>query len=283
MSSPVASIPLEDELGDVLEKALHFAGTTPDQAAQAADVSATKLRDALDYRSELTPAELTRLARVLQLNELGLAMLGQGAYPLPTPSPLPFCLHRLAMPHGIGVANAYLVTEPGSAAGVLFDTGPDLPRMQQAWPSSVRRIEAIFLTHVEAEHVGGLSEIAKHYGVTRVFSPAAVPVVTNHLLTEGKTWTSGGVRVTALSTPGHAKAHFAYLIESTTAPGGRRLLICGDLLFAGSLGGGYFCWKTLRASARRLMDLVPRDTVIAPGHGPMTTVDHELRYNPFFP
>ena len=32
---------------------------------------------------------------------------------------------------------------------------------------------------------------------------------------------------------------------------------------------------------RRVLAAVPGDTVVAPGHGPMTTAANELRYNPF--
>lgn len=283
MSTPALPLPLEDELGDVLEKALHFAALTPEQAATAAHVPEGKLRDALDDRSELSAAELTRLAAVLHLNELGLAMVAQDAYPLPAPPALPFCLHTLSVPHGIGCTNAYLLREPGGESGILFDTGPDLPRMQQVWPCAVRRIDAIFLTHVETEHVGGLAQLADHYAVRQVVSPVPLPMAANTVAVEGAKWIFGGLTVTAISTPGHAKAHFAYLVEAAHAPAGRRLLVCGDLLFAGSLGGGYFCWKTLTQSARRLMDMMPGDVVIAPGHGPLTSVENELRYNPFFP
>jgi glyoxylase-like metal-dependent hydrolase (beta-lactamase superfamily II) len=62
------------------------------------------------------------------------------------------------------------------------------------------------------------------------------------------------------------------------APG---LLVAGDLVFAGSVGGPYFCATRLRASLRRVLDAVPSGTAIAPGHGPMTTVEHERRFNPF--
>jgi glyoxylase-like metal-dependent hydrolase (beta-lactamase superfamily II) len=59
------------------------------------------------------------------------------------------------------------------------------------------------------------------------------------------------------------------------------LLISGDLVFAGSAGGGYFCCRQLQANVRRVLEAVPPGTVIAPGHGPLTTAENELRYNPF--
>ena len=52
-------------------------------------------------------------------------------------------------------------------------------------------------------------------------------------------------------------------------------------MFAGSVGGAYFSHEQLQASLRRVLAAVPPSTVIAPGHGPLTTVENELRYNPF--
>src|SRR5580658_6131032 len=107
--------PLEDELGDVLEKALRQAGLALLALAERAQVDAARLRDAIDYRSDLTCDELRRIAAVLDLNEVGLCALGAGRYPLPRIGKLPFDLWPLRMRHGIGVANAYLVAEPGAA------------------------------------------------------------------------------------------------------------------------------------------------------------------------
>jgi len=50
---------------------------------------------------------------------------------------------------------------------------------------------------------------------------------------------------------------------------------------AGSAGGGYFCHRQMQTHLRRVLDGLPTATIIAPGHGPMTTVENELRYNPF--
>src|SRR5882757_5789914 len=112
---------LEDELGDVLDKALRPAGLTEEAAAQRAGVDPTKLRDAIDYRYDLTPAELRRLAGVLQLNEVGFCALAQDQYPLPEIGALPFCVWPLRMAHGIGVVNSYVIGECVGHHGLLFD------------------------------------------------------------------------------------------------------------------------------------------------------------------
>ncbi|WP_415910412.1 hypothetical protein [Oleiharenicola sp. Vm1] len=88
--------PLEDELGDVLEKAARHAALTYEAVAKAANVELSRIHDAIDYRPDLKPAELSRLAHVLNLNEVGLAALAQNAYPRPEIGALPFCLFPCA-------------------------------------------------------------------------------------------------------------------------------------------------------------------------------------------
>src|SRR5688500_10551868 len=76
MKPPI--VELEDELGDVLEKAMRRAGLTPEAVAGRAGVSFVKIRDAVDYRSDLSGDELRRIATVLALNEVGFARSAAG-------------------------------------------------------------------------------------------------------------------------------------------------------------------------------------------------------------
>lgn len=169
--SSSTSLPLEDELGDVLEKALRRKSLTAEAVASRAHVPALKIQDAIDYRPDLSCDELRRIAGVLGLNEVGLCALGSGRYPQPDIGALPFCVWPLRMPHGIGVANAYLVGECGANHALLFDTGAGIEALQTVWPSGIRKLDAVFLTHVEAEHAGGLCEVVARFGVTAAFIP----------------------------------------------------------------------------------------------------------------
>jgi glyoxylase-like metal-dependent hydrolase (beta-lactamase superfamily II) len=275
------AIPLEDELGDVIEKAMRRAGLHEEALAARARVPLAKILDAIDYRPDFAGDELRRLAAALGLNEVGFCALGAGSYPRPEIGALPFCVWPLRMPHGIGVANAYLVGECGADRAILFDTGAGIGALEAVWPRSIRQIDAVFLTHVEAEHAGGLCDVVARFGVTAAFIPRGARAPCGRAVGEGEAKAIGPLEVTVFTTPGHAAAHNCYLVRAPAARTGAALLVSGDLLFAGSVGGAFFSSEQLQASVGRVLGAVPPSTVIAPGHGPLTTVANELRYNPF--
>lgn len=273
--------PMEDELGDVLEKALALAGLSGAEAAARARVPEGRLRDAIDYRYDFEPGELERLAEVLDLRADGLRTLLAGDYPLPCISGLPFCVRPLRCAHGIGVANAYLVGDCSSDSAVLFDAGCGFEALELVWPKAVRRLDGICITHEEREHCGGVSECLRRFGPAPVFAPAALKGTCAAALGEGAKVRLGGLHVEVLATPGYAAAHNCYLVTAPRAPAAPGLLIAGDLIFAGSVGGGYWDGAQLQRQVRRLVERLPANTVLAPGHGPMTTLANELAHNPF--
>jgi hydroxyacylglutathione hydrolase len=283
----IEQAPLEDELGDVLDKALRWRAFTPAQAAARAGTTEEALRDALDYRYDgLDEASVMRLAAVLDLHEAGLVAHFHGRYPVPRIAGLPFCLHSLRSPHGTGTANAYIVSDCRDGDGVMFDTGPASTRLRRMWPPGVERLAGIFITHAESEHIGGLAEAQRLGGAGSVFGPAGIgeQVKNGTGLGEGARLELAMYAVEVLATPGHCEAHNAYVVRARTAAGrGAPLLIAGDLLFAGSVGGAYFCARKEREQLRRIFEGLPDETVVAPGHGPLTTLGHERRFNPFAP
>jgi hydroxyacylglutathione hydrolase len=280
MSSPSDKPALEDELGDVLEKAARNVPLTVENLAAATGIEVSRLKDALDYRPDLSAAELGRIASALNLNEVGLTALAQGLYPLPDPVGLPFSLFPLRMPYGVGVANAYLVSTGGNSA-VLFDTGASHAELHRAWPEQVQCLDAVFITHYEAEHIGGLEVVLRESELQGFHGPPNGRWPQCRGVGEGETVTYAGLAITAFSTPGHADAHNCYLVKSLAKPNAPSVLISGDLIFAGSLGGGYFCCQRQQTHSRRILGLLADETVIAPGHGPLTTAANERRFNPF--
>lgn len=81
-----------------------------------------------------------------------------------------------------------------------------------------------------------------------------------------------------LKTPGHSPGSVVfYCAEEHTA-------FTGDTLFRMSVGRTDFdggSYTQLMSSLANVLAKLPADTVILPGHGPQSTIDYELRYNPY--
>ena len=181
--------PIEDEIGDVLEKAIRQRQWTTEDLAAATGICRQRLQDVLDYRSDLSRNEVLKVAEALNLNEVGLCALNSGHYPLPPPAKLPFELHVVPMCHGVGQVNAYVITcGADSSKGLLFDTGPNVGALLAAWPANVAAIEAVFLTHVEGEHTGGLCDVVDYFGIKNARIPAAAKAPCGSAMPEGETF-----------------------------------------------------------------------------------------------
>jgi glyoxylase-like metal-dependent hydrolase (beta-lactamase superfamily II) len=87
--------------------------------------------------------------------------------------------------------------------------------------------------------------------------------------------------VTYRETPGHSEDSVTYLIGNwqEDAP---HIAVVGDALFAGSMGRGNVSWEVARQKVRDQILSLPPETLICPGHGPLTTVAQEKEHNPFF-
>jgi glyoxylase-like metal-dependent hydrolase (beta-lactamase superfamily II) len=261
--------PLEDELGDVLDKAMRHAGLNQQALTERSAVASEKIRDAIDYRYDLSP------------DEIGLSAIARGCYPLPEIAGLPFCLYPLRFAHGIGVANAYIVADCCSSTGVLFDTGTDYFQLRRLWPKTIKKPEAIFITHGETEHVGGLHELLANEGHVPVFCPEGKKIEGAVALGEGARLTFGRLEVQTMKTPGHCESHNCYIVRAPSAPSAPPLLVSGDTLFAGSTGTAFYSRQKLTTNLHRMLAELPEITVVAPGHGPLTTIKNERRFNPF--
>ena len=274
--------PLEDELGDVLDKAMSMAGLNETQLAEKTGINVDHLHAVIDYCEPLTDDEICRVAAVLNLKEAGLRAVASEAYPLPDICGLPFCLYPLRMRHGIGVANAYLVADCSQDWGILFDTGTGEDFLWRNWPRKIKRVAAVFLTHFETEHTGGLPAVRRRFPHAAVFGPGGEKRLEGVIvLKSGASIEENGFQVEVISTPGHVEDHHCYKVSLPQAKHGAHLLISGDLLFAGSIGGAFFCADRIAVSLGEIFRSCGEDTVVAAGHGPLTTLRNERTNNPF--
>ena len=102
----------------------------------------------------------------------------------------------------------------------------------------------------------------------------------DRLVNEGEKLTVAGIELEVFDIPGHSPGHVVYLIRESKP----LTVLGGDVLFRGSVGrtdfpGGSF--EMLKAGIVRVLWPLPLDTVVYPGHGPVTTTGQEKRTNPF--
>jgi glyoxylase-like metal-dependent hydrolase (beta-lactamase superfamily II) len=95
---------------------------------------------------------------------------------------------------------------------------------------------------------------------------------------EGKTFGLKSLQIDTRLTWGHSPGGMTYVVTGLARP----IAIVGDSLFAGSMGGGNVSYRdALQNNIEKILTL-PDETIICPGHGPMTTVGEEKQHNPFF-
>jgi len=208
----------------------------------------------------------------LGLNPVALRAIAANQWYPRDPGPIPgLVCFRTAF--GDMLVNSYVVFDPQTKDAAAFDTGADCSGML-ALPVRLRHI---FLTHAHADHIADLARLQARTGAT-AFSSSREPVPDTLPFPEGREFRIGTLRVETRRTSGHARGGVSYVVTGLA----RRLVVVGDALFAGSMGGGLVNYEeALRTNRENILSL-PDDTVICPGHGPLTTVGEEKRHNPFF-
>ena len=190
--------------------------------------------------------------------------------------------------------NCYVVRADSSAKdAVVIDPSGEATELRLTLAGLGASCTAILVTHGHWDHLLGVADLAEGTGAPvhmpagertllespERFTPAGValrPYTPDVLLEGGETLELAGVSFDVVSVPGHSPAHLAYY------SGGH--LFSGDVLFQGSVGRTDLPgadWETLLASIRFLVDTLPSETVVYPGHGPLTTLGDELARNPF--
>ena len=271
-------IPLEDLYTDVIGKAQRGLGISDDELAARSGQAPRVIQQIKGGHPERAP--LAGIAEVLELDADALVTLSEDRYRPEVPE-LEDGFAMFTTPYGSGMTvNSYLFWCSDARSAVAFDTGSTCSRIIATAKSVGVKIDAIYLTHTHPDHVADLRRL-------REFSKAPIFVGHEERLTEPKTIgisagsssTAGPLQITARSTPGHSPGGMTYVVEGLPTP----FAVVGDALFAGSMGGvaAELYSAALKAIRSQIFSL-PNNTILCPGHGPLTTVSLEKKHNPFF-
>jgi glyoxylase-like metal-dependent hydrolase (beta-lactamase superfamily II) len=195
--------------------------------------------------------------------------------------------------------NSYVAWMPGRQDALVIDPGLEPDLILDFLREQGLQAAAILNTHGHADHIGGNEAMKQMFpqapliaGVkeanlltdasANLSAPFGMPVVSppaDRLVREGEMIDAAGIRLGVLDVPGHSPGHVVYVYRDNSV-----IVFGGDVLFRGSIGRDDFPGsdgRLLRQGIREKLLTLPPDTVVYPGHGPVTTIGHERKTNPF--
>jgi hydroxyacylglutathione hydrolase len=266
-------IPLEDNFTDIIGKAQRGLGISDSQLAEKSGVPTTKIHALRD--GNVDDDALKRIAPVLGLAPAALVESAHAQW-----KPRVAELDGVAQfntTYGEMTVNAYLVWDPETRDAVACDTGADCGEMLERIEREKLRVKLILLTHAHPDHIEDLERLRKKTGAP-VFISEREPAAGAQSFAEGKRFQVGKLEIETRLTWGHSSGGTTFVVNGLAHP----LAIVGDSLFAGSMGGGGVSYPDAVKNNREKILTLPNDTIVCPGHGPMTTVAEEKEHNPFF-
>jgi len=197
---------------------------------------------------------------------------------------------------GMFAVNTYVVWCDETGEGVIIDPGPKIDKIMKEIDKNEIKIKNILLTHAHIDHVEGLGELKTKINVPVVLGKNEekvyraipnfakmlgienfkVPEEPDIFIKDNDTIDFGNVTLHVMELPGHSPGSVAYYNED--------VIFSGDVIFYNSIGrtdlpGGDFV-TIMNSIKNKLFKLNP-SAKIFPGHGDPTTIDNELKHNPF--
>lgn len=269
-------IPIEDNFEDIICKAMRGRNLSETELSEKSGID----RDLLHRlcRGEfLDESALSKIAPHLELDGAALTLSASKAW-----YPRPVTLDGLAQfntPYRDMRVNAYLVWDPRGRAAAAFDTGTDAGLIIDEIARLHLSLRHIFLTHTHNDHIADLDRLKAAAPGAIVRANRREPWPGCEEFVEGATFEIGSLKVGTHTTSGHSVGGTTYVIRGLE----HNVAVVGDAIFAGSMGGGMVSFAEALENNRKKIMTLPDETVLCPGHGPLTTVGEEKRHNPFFP
>ena len=276
----VSAVTLEDHLGDIIRKGRAMKGVSASAAANAAGISETELSTLEDSGCVAKKLNFAALAPLIGLNASKLEGIANGWLPTEKDPGAWRELRCFTTTAGEMAVNCYLVWDEVSREAALFDTGWDSKPVLDCIADNQLTLCHIFITHTHKDHVAALGAIREAFPKAKVHSGSKnAPVDQRNRANDFIHL--GNLRITNRDTPGHAEDGVTYIVGNWQEDASHVAMV-GDALFAGSIGRGNQSWDLARQKVREQILSLPPETLICPGHGPLTTVAEEREHNPFF-
>ncbi len=197
---------------------------------------------------------------------------------------------------GAFAVNTYIVMSKATRDAVVVDPGGDVDEVCAAVEAMGAKPRRLLFTHCHIDHVSGAMGMKKAYPEALVTYHELDQLVVDNLLSQSKMFGVPGVEMppcdknlrvepefmvgdmqfVSILTPGHTPGSVVYYLPID------QLCFTGDLLFKGSVGRTDFeggSGLDLRASLDHMLQVLPDDTKILPGHGKFTQMDFEKANN----
>jgi glyoxylase-like metal-dependent hydrolase (beta-lactamase superfamily II) len=269
-------IPLEDNHVDVINKAQRGQKFPDSELAARAHITASDL--ARIKSGEVGEPVLRALAGALQLSPDALVTLARREwYPQQPVFPRGFAMFNTPYGEDLSV-NSYLVWNPRNNQAAAFDTGTSVQPMLDTLEAEGLTLRYIFITHTHEDHIADLPRLAATGAEVWASEREPVDHPGAKTFKENAHFHLGGLAIKTLFTWGHSPGLTTFYVTGLSWP----LAIVGDSLFASSIGGSPTHFAEQRKHDRQKIFSLPADTVLACGHGPLTTVKQEKQHNPFF-
>lgn len=192
-------------------------------------------------------------------------------------------------------ANCYIIGCSDTKEGVVIDPGGSSNAILNTVKSLGLNIKYIIDTHGHIDHIGANDEVKKATGAEVIIHEDDKDMLTNHqknlsmfmgeelsfspadrLVKDGDTIEFGNLVLEVIHTPGHTRGGITLKLDQK--------LFVGDTLFAGSIGRTDFpggSYEDIIKSIKTKLLVLPEDTKVYPGHGPVSTIGYEKKTNPF--
>jgi len=266
-------IPIEDFYEDVLAKAARGLGLSTTQLSERTGLKKDAIREAL--RGNFVEDEAKEMAPVLDLDPGALVLLGHKSW-RPAEIELPGLAGFNSPFHDMTV-NAFVVWDHSTKKAAIFDSGADASELLEFVKSEGLDVQGIWITHTHGDHIADVNSILKQVNCS-VYVGSMEFANFGEPFDAGQTFSVGKLNIETRLTWGHAKGGITFVVRGLNRP----VAIVGDALFAQSMGGGLESYPdAIRTTGAEIMTL-PDDTVVCPGHGPLTSIEEQKKVNPFF-